>query len=103
FFAQLEGETNHLAANAACIESTCLHCHGVMGQRQLAADTGGTSDQCKDVFGLAPPKGVPFGTPLRRATLAEWPGGAGRAEEPYAALARDGVSCAVCHHVAPDE
>ncbi|MCL4246026.1 MAG: cytochrome P460 family protein, partial [Candidatus Dadabacteria bacterium] len=51
FFSQLESETNHLPELTECIENTCLHCHGVMGQRQLAADTEGEfDDRCKDLF-----------------------------------------------------
>jgi hypothetical protein len=101
FFSQLQSETNRLSELADCIESTCLHCHGAMGARQFAMDTAGGNDTaCDDMFAIAPPPEVPFGEPFRRAALQQWPG-----EEPsdlqrYGALARDGVSCTVCHHVA---
>ncbi|MGH7850133.1 MAG: hypothetical protein ACREOP_07535, partial [Thermodesulfobacteriota bacterium] len=56
FFSQLEGETNNLPEYTACIENTCLHCHGVMGQRQLATDTEGQDfENCKSLFVVEPP------------------------------------------------
>lgn len=104
FFSQLESETNHLPPELTpCVENTCLHCHGVMGQRQLGIDTHDTykGDDCEDLFGVLPPPGVQFGKPFRRAIANRYPGdGKGNDEElPYAALARDGISCTVCHHV----
>ena len=57
------------------IDDTCLRCHGVMGERQYKIDTHG---------GLLHPH-RPF-----RPRLA------------YGALARDGVSCLGCHHIAAD-
>jgi hypothetical protein len=101
FFAQLQSETNNLPQLSTCIETTCLHCHGVMGQRQLAIDTQGENDDgCKDLFGVAPPAEVPFGRPFRRAMVTQWPDSVPSTEQRYGALARDGVSCAVCHHIA---
>ena len=101
FFSQLQGETNNLSQLTTCIQNTCLHCHAVMGQRQLAIDTksqgGGT---CQDIFPVAPPPQVPFGTPLQRSVLQEWPGSAQSDQQIYGALGRDGVSCTVCHHIA---
>jgi hypothetical protein len=80
FFAQLDtestlhkkvvGETN----GAAFVQDTCLRCHGVMGQRQFHIDKGDKVLFTRDM--------------LKSKT------------SPYAALARDGVSCTVCHHVA---
>jgi hypothetical protein len=101
FFSQLQSETNRLAEMTACIESTCLHCHGAMGARQFAIDTAGRNDTaCDDMFAIAPPPEVPFGEPFRRAALQQWPGGDETDLQWYGALARDGVSCTVCHHVA---
>ncbi len=75
FFAQLESETVVHAPNSSTIQDTCFTCHGVMGEHQLQAD-----------------RGVPFEMEMVYATgddpLAE-----------FGALARDGVSCTVCHHV----
>ena len=100
FFAQLESETNRLPDLAECIENTCLHCHAVMGQRQLAADTPDqANDACRALFGVTPPDGVPFGKSLRLDVLTEWPGGAEKTEQKYAALGRDGISCTVCHRI----
>ncbi len=78
FRAQLESEWALHPEIADFIDNFCFTCHGVMGHRQLATDTGGT--------GLL--------------TLADTnaTGSAPRAR--YAALARDGVSCAACHRVA---
>ena len=104
FFAQLQSETNRLPQLAECIETTCLHCHGVMGQRQLAIDTQGESDDgCKDLFGIPPPPEVPFGRPFRKEMVAQWPGSDPSTEQRYGALARDGISCAVCHHIADQD
>lgn len=101
FFSQLEGETNNLPQLTACIETTCLHCHGAMGERQFAIDTKDQGDEaCKDMFAIAPPPEVPFGKPLRRNALQQWPGSAQADEQIYGALARDGISCTVCHHIA---
>jgi hypothetical protein len=100
FFSQLQSETNDLPQRSTCIETTCLHCHGVMGERQLAIDTSDQSDAgCKDLFAVEPPPEVPFGKPLRRSVLQQWPGSTPADEQFYGALARDGVSCAVCHHI----
>jgi hypothetical protein len=75
FFAQLESESVLHAPQKASIQDTCLSCHGVMGQRQLAQD-----------------RGIPFSLEMIYAT-----GNDPMAK--YGALARDGVSCAVCHHI----
>jgi hypothetical protein len=101
FFAQLQSETNTFPAKAVCMENTCLHCHGVMGQRQLAIDTPGQDTlNCKANFGIEPPAGVPFGKAFTRDIVNQWPGAPDNARQQYGALARDGISCTVCHHVA---
>ena len=76
FFSQLNSETT-LHANLRTepgkpfVENLCLHCHGVMGQRQYHADTGKlfTRGQLQDP------------------------------NSPYGALARDGISCTLCHRI----
>ncbi|WP_395375243.1 hypothetical protein [Marinicella sp. W31] len=98
FFSQLQSETNNLPELTKCIENTCLHCHGVMGQRQQAIDTE-PSDECKDIFAIQPPEGVPFGTPFAKETVTSWQVTPDNTSAKYGALARDGISCAVCHHV----
>ncbi|WP_077411475.1 hypothetical protein [Marinicella sediminis] len=99
FFSQLQSETNNLPADQKCIENTCLHCHGVMGQRQQAIDTG-PSDECKDMFAIAPPEGVPFGQPFAKSTVTAWQDTLpNNHDAQYGALARDGISCMVCHQI----
>jgi hypothetical protein len=81
FFAQLDTDsTVHSRIKGkpnapGFVQDTCLSCHGVMGQRQYHLDKGNgpltffTRDQLNDP------------------------------NSKYAALARDGVSCNVCHHM----
>ena len=102
FFSQLQSETNNLPAAKKCIENTCLHCHGVMGQRQQAIDTG-PSEECKDMFAIAPPQGVPFGQPFAKSTVTEWQDSIpNNHSAQYGGLARDGISCMVCHQISDD-
>jgi hypothetical protein len=90
FFAQLASETETFhKENAATIQDTCLGCHGIMGQRQHAID-----NDCKP-FSRATVDAIPYAkspspvTPVDPVTaLAN-----------YGALARDGISCAACHHM----
>ena len=80
FYAQLETERTLYPNQAEQIDDKCLSCHGVMGERQLAHDSGGLQLLTHEAI-LATPDHDP-----RMAT--------------YGALARDGVSCDVCHHIA---
>jgi hypothetical protein len=81
FLAQLDTESTlhkHLAGKkngAAFIQDLCLRCHGVMGQRQFHIDHGNGP-----------------GALFTRADLQD-------PKSKYGALARDGVSCTVCHHM----
>ena len=70
-FMRLEGKPN----GAALVQDLCLRCHGVMGQRQFHIDNPGP------------------GRLFTRATMQD-------PKSEYGALARDGVSCDVCHHMA---
>ena len=80
FFSQLETELNLYPNIRDQIVNTCLSCHGIMGQRQLSLDTG-LSDQFRlEYLDRIPPQ--PFAK--------------------YGALARDGISCAVCHHISDE-
>lgn len=79
----------------ALIQDTCLQCHGNMGQRQQAIDSHAETGSCAQ-FSRAQANVVPF-----PYTDAHWPQQAQQAS--YAGLARDGVSCASCHHLALDE
>ncbi len=107
FYAQLESEQilhADLDKNASpaqktalrsLIQDTCLQCHGVMGQRQHAIDQFDASGDCGS-FARDTANAVPFphgATP--------WPEQAQQAS--YGALARDGISCTVCHRLALDE
>lgn len=103
FFAQLQSETNRLPRESECIESLCTHCHAPMGQRQFATDNPLTKDPCGDLFGVNPPKEVPVGEPFAREILAQWPGAFRSPDVEYAALGRDGVSCTICHRIAPED
>lgn len=78
FYAQLESEKALQPERAEFIDQTCFTCHGVMGHRQMALDGRGV---------------------FRQSMIAAKPG---EPNAEYAALARDGVSCAVCHHMSGD-
>jgi len=85
FFAQLDTEStvhSNLQGKPNApgfVQDTCLSCHGVMGQRQFHLDKGNAPD-----------------TLFTRDQLQD-------PTSPYGALARDGVSCAVCHHMSDDK
>lgn len=90
FYAQFENELASVAswhdARAAAairrdVTNTCLSCHGVMGERTFAHDFPGRT------FPVA-------------ALFDAMPSHAGAA---YGGLARDGVSCAACHHAVSEK
>jgi hypothetical protein len=86
FFAQLASETQTFhAAISPKVQDTCLSCHGILGQRQAAIDSG-AAPACPD-FLRDTVDAVPF-PPEHRS-----------AQAPFGALARDGVSCTACHHM----
>jgi hypothetical protein len=81
FFSQLNSENalhpkleEHEKDAKPFVQDLCLSCHGVMGERQFKSDTGGL---------------------FTRAHLLD-------ARSVYGGLARDGISCAVCHHIAAE-
>jgi hypothetical protein len=88
FYAQLESELAYfrtLPSPAAeqvttGVRNVCLTCHGAMGKRQLDVDSGGSGDFELDFLRLTD---------------------RGDRHFKYGALARDGISCAVCHRAAP--
>ena len=94
FYAQLESEiallekqyaTDGGTPDAMCrtLADTCLRCHGAMGKHQFAADHG-----------------TPFSLDAVHACANEdQPIGTEKAE--YGALARDGISCMICHRMTP--
>lgn len=95
FLAQLESERRLLAKQFASdpskakrlgdvLEDTCLKCHGVMGRTQFHAENPSptalfTLDKCDKTCAEDQPMG--------------------RGEAGHAALARDGISCMVCHRM----
>ena len=87
FLAQLASETGAFHPDwSAGVQDTCFGCHGVMGERQLAIDRHAATKQC-DPFLRAQIDPIPFGSNDPAAAK-------------YAALARDGISCTVCHRMA---
>lgn len=88
FYAQLESELAYdetipnrrvgVALHQQTID-TCMLCHGVMGKRSFASDHPGEPFSPAFVFDAEP----------------------SHQSFHYGGLARDGISCAVCHHVAP--
>src|SRR5262245_11552482 len=92
FFAQLESEFAYLDTlpppqNEQLtreVRNACLSCHGAMGKRQLDADT-------------PTPGGGDFQLEFLQLTDRSNP------NFKYGALARDGISCAVCHRTIPDD
>jgi hypothetical protein len=93
FFAQLASETQTFhPANKTLIEDTCLGCHGINGQRQHAIDTKQKTGTCEP-FPRSAVNAIPWAPPTTDkndpvTALAN-----------YGALARDGISCASCHHM----
>src|SRR5579862_1727310 len=73
-FARLVGKPN----GAAFVQDLCMRCHGAKGQRQFHIDHPGDHN-------------------LFMRNLLQDP------KSEYGALARDGVSCAVCHHISADK
>ena len=108
FFSQLETERTVHAPQEKVIQDLCLHCHGVMGQRQFCMDQlGKDSQRCSNTglldFTTTPPtdrqlfaRDMLYAIPYKAVTREQ------QRDAHYAALARDGVSCAVCHHVQID-
>lgn len=84
FFAQLDSELALHPGESAQTQDTCLHCHGVMGQRQFAHDTGGMFTRAQ----------VNLYSTILDDNI--------KAPNKYGALAREGISCTVCHHISPD-
>jgi hypothetical protein len=115
FFSQLETEQTVHPALGALVQDLCLHCHGVMGQRQFCLDqfkddpkrAGEVCDNTdllgldensqpivpRELFSRAMLNAIPYKARTERE----------QRDARYGALARDGVSCATCHHVEIDE
>ncbi len=101
FFAQLESEINFLETTKdpakreqlkTQVTNLCFRCHGVMGKRQLDADHG-YDPTSPDKTKKEPDFKLDFvyNTDMTSKGFK------------YGALARDGVSCTVCHHTVEDK
>ncbi len=92
FLAQLASETETFhPQHKELVQNVCFGCHGVQGQRQLGIDHFVSKGACAP-FDRAMVDAVPHPTNLKdnpSLPLA-----------PYGALARDGIACASCHHMA---
>lgn len=88
FYAQLESELNLHPEQTDNIVGTCLSCHGVMGQRQIELDKKGPFKL--EYLDQIPP------WPIATQPIVSQP------YAKYGALARDGVSCTVCHRITPE-
>jgi mono/diheme cytochrome c family protein len=90
FFSQLESEFAYFRTLppprgdelTTTVRNTCLRCHGAMGKRQLDTDSGGSGDFRLEFLQLTDRRDQHFR---------------------YGALARDGISCSVCHRAVPTE
>lgn len=115
FFSQLETEETLHAGIAPVIQDLCLHCHGVMGQRQFCLDQfpddpKKAAEVCNNtaLLGLNQNSQPIVKRELfQRRMLNAIPYQAVTPEQKrdshYGGLARDGVSCTVCHHIQVDE
>jgi hypothetical protein len=115
FFSQLETEQTVHPALAKLAPDVCLHCHGVMGQRQFCLDQFKGDPKkadavCNntDLLGLnqdSQPivprqlfsREILDAVPFRAITEQQ------RKDSRYGGLARDGVSCNTCHHIEIDD
>jgi hypothetical protein len=115
FFSQLETEQTVHPALAKLAPDLCLHCHGVMGQRQLCLDQfkddpKKADEVCNntDLLGLdqnSQPivKRQLFSREIVNAIPFQATTEAQKKDAKYGGLARDGVSCTTCHHIEIDD
>ncbi|WP_390913208.1 hypothetical protein [Pseudosulfitobacter sp. SM2401] len=107
FFAQLESEfalleqagVGDLSSN---LGTTCLSCHGAMGQKQLALDAHAQPDKGLDPNNFKVDYTL-LHAPLTAAEKDEQISDGTFDYHQYGNLAREGISCGVCHHIAPPE
>lgn len=88
FFAQLESEMKTYPEHSKMIQNTCLSCHGAMGQRQYQTDRYQHKGLGK------------FAAKDFQLDMVFQTGDDHYAK--YGALARDGISCMVCHQMDPE-
>ncbi|MDB6026647.1 MAG: hypothetical protein JWM68_2870 [Verrucomicrobiales bacterium] len=85
FLAQLEAERTMRPGYKDYISDFCFSCHGAMGQRQLHLDHAAQYFTPEVI--LSTPSSTNADPKLAK----------------YGALARDGVSCTICHRITPDK
>lgn len=98
FFAQLDSEIAFLKKDKTekdvqTVINLCFSCHGVMGKRQLNIDHHYDGPSGSGNFDKEPDFKLDFvyNTDVKSKNFK------------YGALARDGVSCAACHHIVKDK
>ncbi len=95
FHAQVETERNqHDGVDPTLIDNVCYSCHGAMGQKQITAETNGKGMFNHYMIYSTPDNFHPTGYPYDKP-------GADPKFSRIAALARDGLSCELCHHIGP--
>ncbi|NNC02905.1 hypothetical protein HJC10_08575 [Corallococcus exiguus] len=93
FLAQVETTRSLSPHQPYQVDQLCLRCHSPLAERQALANNAPF-----DHFTLyATPEGAPYKNPFPSAPSAD------SQYATYGALARDGLSCAVCHSMAPKE
>ena len=94
FHSQVESERDrHPGVDPTDIDNICYSCHGAMGQKQITAQPVGGQNQFNHYMIYSTPDNFhPTAPPYDKP-------GAGREFAHIGALARDGISCEVCHHV----
>ena len=112
FHSQLELERNlarsqpGLADIRDCIDNTCLHCHGAAGARQYNIDTKGQGPAGDPCAAFLPPKDQRAATDNDGKLFTQSKVMAWRDEDTanasYGGLARDGINCAICHHISDE-
>ena len=93
FFAQLASETQTFHPEiATVVQDTCLGCHGILGQRQFALDHQEPEKETCAPFTRDLVNSVPYPADPKKNPHVETAN--------FGALARDGISCTACHHMA---
>lgn len=90
FFSQLESEIKTYPEKAQVIQNKCLSCHGAMGQRQYHKDRNKPENKNNPAY-----HSKYFD--MSMVFAKDGP------HAKYGALARDGISCMICHQMNPDE
>ncbi|HWO22152.1 MAG TPA: hypothetical protein VNO30_25490 [Kofleriaceae bacterium] len=113
FHSQLELERNiargqpGLASIRDCIDNTCLHCHGGAGARQYNIDTAGQGPAGDPCAAFLPQPAERRATDYDGKLFTAQMVNAWRDEDPanarYGGLARDGINCSLCHHIADQD